>query len=121
MKRCLVVDDSRVIRKVACRILEGMQFETEEAEDGLSALESCRGQMPDIILLDWQMPNMGAVEFLRGLRRERNGEHPIVLFCPTENDVAQIGEALNAGANDYLLKPFDREVLRAKMVQAGFA
>ncbi len=119
MKHCLVIDDSRVIRKVACRILEDMYFETSEADDGQSALESCRAKMPDLILLDWTMPNMTAVDFLRLLRRERDGKHPIVVFCTTENDSAQISEALNAGANEYILKPYDREDLRSKLAQVG--
>jgi two-component system chemotaxis response regulator CheY len=119
MKHCLVVDDSRVIRKVACRILEDMHFETSEADDGPAALEVCRSKMPDVILLDWTMPNMTAVDFLRVLRREYNGKHPIVVFCTTENDSVQINEALNAGANEYILKPFDRDDLRSKLAQVG--
>ncbi|MBI3676623.1 MAG: response regulator [Proteobacteria bacterium] len=119
MKHCLVIDDSRVIRKVACRILEDMHFETSEADDGPAALEICRTKMPDVILLDWTMPNMTATDFLRVLRREYGGKHPIVVFCTTENDAVQINEALNAGANEYILKPFDGDDLRSKLAQVG--
>jgi two-component system chemotaxis response regulator CheY len=119
MKHCLVVDDSRVVRKVACRILESLNFETEEAEDGEVALHACRSRMPDVILLDWQMPNMTGIEFLRSLRRQASGLNPVVVFCTTENDVAHITEALNAGANEYIMKPFDREILEAKFAQVG--
>ena len=119
MKHCLVVDDSRVIRKVACRILESLQFAAEEAEDGAAALDACRIRMPDVILLDWQMPNMTGIEFLRTLRRQNAGTNPIVVFCTTENDVGHITEALNAGANEYIMKPFDREILEAKLAQVG--
>ena len=119
MKHCLVVDDSRVIRKVACRILEGMHFQTEEAEDGASALEACRHAMPDVILLDAQMPNMPGVEFVRALRREQGGLRPRIIYCTTEHDLAQINEALNAGANEYLMKPYDRESIEAKFSEAG--
>jgi len=119
VKHCLVVDDSRVIRKVACRILESLNFETEEASDGEVALDACRHRMPDVILLDWQMPNMTGVEFLRNLRKQSSGLDPIVVFCTTENDVAHITEALNAGANEYIMKPFDREVIEAKFAQVG--
>ncbi len=121
MKSCLVVDDSRVIRKVACRILLDLGFETSEAEDGGTALEACRRHMPDMILLDWCMPNMTGIEFLRALRRERDGERPIVVFCTTENDVAHITEALGAGANEYIMKPFDRAIIQAKLVEVGLA
>ncbi len=119
MKHCLVVDDSRVIRKVACRILQDLEFETGEAEDGLSALSACRARMPELILLDWNMPNMNGIEFLKTLRKERDGQRPVVVFCTTENDVAHITEALNAGANEYIMKPFDREIIEAKLAEVG--
>jgi two-component system chemotaxis response regulator CheY len=119
MRNCLVVDDSRVIRKVACRILQDLQFETGEAEDGLTALAACRVKMPELILLDWSMPNMNGIEFLKTLRREQGGAHPIVVFCTTENDVAHITEALGAGANEYIMKPFDRGIIEAKLAEVG--
>jgi two-component system chemotaxis response regulator CheY len=93
MKSCLVVDDSSVIRKVARRILEGLEFEIAEAEDGVQALECCRGKMPDAVLLDWNMPKMDGYEFLRSLRRMPDGDRPKVVFCTTENDVAHIARA----------------------------
>ena len=119
MRNCLVVDDSRVIRKVACRILQDLKFATDEAEDGLTALVSCRTRMPELILLDWNMPNMNGIEFLKTLRREREGQRPIVVFCTTENDLAHITEALTAGANEYIMKPFDRGIIEAKLAEVG--
>src|ERR1700712_2019157 len=119
MRNCLVVDDSRVIRKVACRILQDLQFETGEAEDGVSALASGRAKMPELILLDWNMPNMNGIEFLKTLRRETGGAHPIVVFCTTENDIGHITEALGAGANEYIMKPFDRGIIEAKLAEVG--
>ena len=97
MKNCLVVDDSSVIRKVARRILEGLEFKIAEAEDGEQALEACRSQMPDAVLLDWNMPRMDGYEFLRVLRRMPDGDRPKVVFCTSENDVAHIARALHAG------------------------
>ena len=90
MKTSLVVDDSRVIRKVACRILKDLAFETFEAEDGATALMRCRGQMPDMILLDWNTPQSNGVDFLKALRSETRGNHPIVVLCTTENDAVRI-------------------------------
>jgi two-component system chemotaxis response regulator CheY len=121
MKHCLVVDDSRVIRKVASRILQDLHFQTDEAEDGASALAACRSQMPELILLDLDMPNMNGIEFLKTLRRERGGERPVIVFCTTENDIDHISEALNAGANEYIMKPFDRSVIKAKLAEVGLA
>ena len=121
MKSCLVVDDSRVIRKVACRILESLHFEATEAPDGGTALAVCREKMPDFILLDWTMPDMGGPEFMRNLRRETGGERPVVVFCTIENDSEQIKDALAAGAVEYLMKPFDRDTIAAKLAQVGLA
>lgn len=119
MKHCLVVEDSRVIRTVARGILEGLDFQTVEAEDGVGALKACRAKMPELVLLDWNLPNSSGAEFLRALRREPEGSHPVVIFCTTENDVPQINEAMLAGANDYILKPYDRETIREKLTDVG--
>jgi two-component system, chemotaxis family, chemotaxis protein CheY len=119
MKTCLVVDDSSVIRKVARRILEGMNFQITEAEDGECALQAVQHQMPDAILLDWNMPKMDGYEFLRALRRLPRGDAPKVVFCTTENDVAHIARALHAGANEYIMKPFDRDIVEAKFQEVG--
>ncbi|GJD95233.1 response regulator [Methylobacterium iners] len=121
MKTCLVVDDSAVIRKVARRILESMNFEVGEAEDGAKALTVCAEAMPDAILLDWNMPTMDGYEFLRVLRQSPGGSAPKVLFCTTENDVGAIARALHAGADEYIMKPFDRDIVTAKLEQVGLA
>jgi two-component system, chemotaxis family, chemotaxis protein CheY len=119
MKSCLVVDDSRVIRKVARRILEDLNFQIDEAADGLEALNSCRRKMPDAILLDWNMPVMSGIDFLRQLRRDPGGERPVVVFCTTENDMDHISEAIKAGANEYIMKPFDGDIIQSKFSEAG--
>jgi len=119
MKTCLIVDDSSVIRKVARRILEGLEFEINEAEDGEQALEVCRVSMPDAVLLDWNMPKMDGYEFLRSMRKMPGGDRPKVVFCTTENDVAHIARALHAGANEYIMKPFDKEIVEAKFQEVG--
>ncbi len=119
MKTCLVVDDSSVIRKVARRILEGLEFEIVEAEDGEQALDACMRQLPEAILLDWNMPKMDGYEFLRMLRKLPGGDGPKVVFCTTENDVAHIARALHAGANEYIMKPFDKEIVEAKFQEVG--
>ena len=119
MNSCLVVDDSSVIRKVARRILEDLSFTITEAEDGQQALERCQAEMPDAILLDWNMPVMDGLEFLAQLRQLQNGEKPKVVFCTTENDVGHIARAIRAGANEYIMKPFDREIVEAKFQEVG--
>ena len=119
MKSCLIVDDSKVIRMVAKKILNELKFQTEEAEDGKVALDLCIKHMPDAVLLDWNMPIMNGLDFLRELRKLPGGDQPIVVFCTTENDIEHIQEAITAGANEYIMKPFDSEILQAKFSQVG--
>ena len=119
MRHCLVVDDSDVIRKVARRILEELRFTASEAENGRDALDQCRVSMPDVVLLDWNMPVMDGIAFLVALRRERGGSVPKVIFCTTENDAAHIARAITAGANEYIMKPFDRDIVEAKFHEVG--
>ena len=119
MKTCLVVDDSKVIRKVARHILEAMDFAVAEAGDGQDALENCQRAMPDVILLDWNMPVMSGLDFLIALRAEQGGDMPKVVFCTTENGMSHIQAAVDAGADEYVMKPFDRETLQAKLQLVG--
>ncbi len=121
MKSCLIVDDSRVIRKVSRHILETLGFQVEEADNGQSGLEVCDTAMPDVILLDWNMPVMSGIEFLVQLRQRPGGNKPKVVFCTTENDVAHIREAIEAGADEYVMKPFDHETLQIKLQLVGFS
>lgn len=121
MKSCLVVDDSKVIRKVARHILETLNFSVDEAEDGREALSRCDAKMPDVVLLDWNMPVMGGMEFLRNLRERDVAVQPKVVFCTTENDAAHIRAAIEAGADEYVMKPFDRETLETKLQIVGAA
>jgi two-component system chemotaxis response regulator CheY len=118
-RTCLVVDDSRVVRKVARRILESSGFAVTEADDGQKALDACRKQLPDCILLDWNMPVMDGLTFLRALRREFGPENPPVVFCTTENDMEHIQAAMLSGAQEYIMKPFDEDILTGKFVQVG--
>jgi len=119
MNSCLVVDDSSVVRKIARRIVEELGFSVIEAEDGERALALCTKSLPDAILLDWNMPVMDGYEFLGNLRRMPGGDAPKVVFCTTENDVAHIARALHAGANEYIMKPFDKEIVTAKFHEVG--
>ncbi|MGE0744941.1 MAG: PleD family two-component system response regulator [Rhodospirillales bacterium] len=119
MKSCLIVDDSKVVRMVARKILEELKFAILEAPDGQKALEVCKQQMPDAILLDWNMPVMNGMEFLHALRKTQGGGDPVVLFCTTENDFDRIQQAIEAGANEYIMKPFDSEIIQTKFAQVG--
>jgi two-component system chemotaxis response regulator CheY len=119
MRTCLIVDDSRVVRKVASRIVRDLGFSVTEAGDGAEALRMCRESMPDAVLLDRNMPAMNGIDFLRALRREEGGKVPRVVFCTIENDPEHISEALRAGADEFVIKPFDADILESKFAEAG--
>lgn len=121
MTHFLVVDDSPVIRTVARRMLENLGFSVEEAGDGLEALNACQAKMPDAVLLDWNMPRMDGLSFLKTLRSAPAGRTPKVLFCTTENNLEHIAQAIGAGADEYLFKPFDQPALESKLGMVGVA
>ena len=118
-RRCLIVDDSKMIRRVAGRILKDLNFDAVEAGNGQEALDICRSDMPDAILLDWNMPVMDGLTFLKALRAEQSAKDPIVVFCTAERDVTKIAQALDAGADEYVMKPFDSDIIESKFLQAG--
>tara|TARA_R110000782_G_scaffold268047_1_gene364013 strand:- start:19563 stop:19925 length:363 start_codon:yes stop_codon:yes gene_type:complete len=118
MKNCLVVDDSKVIRKVARHILESLDITVSEACDGRDALAQCQNGDHDVVLLDWNMPVMNGMEFLQELSATQT-VRPKVIFCTTENGLGHIKAALEAGADEYVMKPFDRDTLESKLQIVG--
>ncbi len=119
MKSCLVVDDSHVVRKVLYRILEEFDLVCSEAENGLDAFEVCKKDMPDVIFLDWNMPVMNGLECVEQIRSLDNGNHPTIIFCTTENDMSLITRGMKAGANEYIMKPFDSKIIKTKLIQTN--
>lgn len=121
MKTCLIVDDSRIVRRVIRRIIEGLGFAIAEAEDGQEALNIVRDKSFDLILLDWNMPVMDGLEFLKHLRADTSIMQPKVIFCTTENEFSKITAAMGAGADEYVMKPFDEPIILGKLEQLGLA
>lgn len=119
MPSCLIVDDSKVVRTLEKRIMVDLGYTTSEAEDGQQAVDQCKVQMPDLILLDWHMPVMNGLEFLKMLRAMPNGTSPKVIFCTTESELNNIMQALSSGADEYVMKPFDAEIIKGKLQQIG--
>lgn len=111
MKRCMFVDDSAVIRKVAKRILGGPELVVIEASTGFDAISMCVADMPEIIVVDGALPDMTAEEFIRRVRAIETPVKPQIAVCLTEVDVGAIMRAKRAGAQGYLLKPFNRPQL----------
>ena len=118
-KHCLVVDDSDAIRRVTKSMLTALGLHASDAVNGEDALERCRQAMPDAIVLDWIMPVLSGPECLQSLRRLPGGKQPAIIYCTTVNDPAEIARALEAGADDVLVKPYDRDALRQKLASLG--
>lgn len=119
MTYCLIAEDNRGLRTVMRGLLSDLGFEVGEAANGLEALESCRARMPDAMLLDWNMPVMDGLEFLAELGEA--GHRPKIIFCTSGAESAPIVRALSAGASEYLIKPFDKDLLVSKFEALGLA
>lgn len=118
-RTCLIVDDSKIVRKVMRKIIEPLGFAILEAEDGQQALDAFEHDEIALVMLDWNMPVMNGMEFLIALRARTDLNQPMVVFCTTENEFTKIQEALMNGANEYVMKPFDEEIIRGKLEQLG--
>jgi CheY-like chemotaxis protein len=119
VKTCLIVDDSRVIRKVAAKIAASLGYHPVEAQDGHEALARCKQAMPDLVLTDWNMPEMDGIEFVAKLRAIPTPKEPVVVFCTSNGEAKDIHDGIAAGADDYIVKPFDEAALRAKLEKLG--
>jgi CheY-like chemotaxis protein len=118
-RTCLIVDDSRVIRKVSSKIAISLGYVAIEAENGEEALARCKRAMPDLVLTDWNMPEMDGIEFVQKLRAIPTPKEPVVVFCTSNGEARDIHEGIAAGADDYIVKPFDEAALRAKLEKLG--
>ena len=111
MKRCMIVDDSSIIRKVVKRILGGPDVGGIEAAIGQEALGMCSAEMPDTIIVDGILPDMTAPEFIKSVRALPGGQRVRILISLLEFDIGAIMRAKRAGAKGYILKPFNRPIL----------
>lgn len=118
-RTCLIVDDSRVIRKVSSKIALSLGYVPVEAQDGHEALARCKQSMPDLILTDWNMPEMDGIEFVTKLRSIPTPKEPVVVFCTSNGEAKDIHDGIAAGADDYIVKPFDEAALKAKLEKLG--
>jgi two-component system chemotaxis response regulator CheY len=109
------------MRAVSRRVVSSLGFNVTEAENGQEALARCEAAMPDLILLDWNMPVMTGIEFVTALRAQPAGGAPKVVFCTTENEPAVVGRGIAAGADGFVTKPYDDQTLLAKLQRIGAA
>lgn len=121
-RRCLIIDPSSMVRRVAARIIRELGLEALDAKTGQEALDLCADRMPEAIMIDWSLPDMQADQFLKeldGILARSNSARPTVIFCSGERKVSRIVDALKAGADEYIMKPFDSDIIRSKFVLAG--
>ncbi|MEE2960137.1 MAG: response regulator [Myxococcota bacterium] len=118
--RALVVDDSKAIRRIIGKILKDLGFEVFEAGDGKQALTKLgETGVPDLALVDWNMPEMNGYEFLCNIRADPKYNGLNVMMVTTESEISQMAKALEAGANEYLMKPFTKEMIAEKLEILG--
>lgn len=119
-RRCLIIDQSAMVRRVAARIIRELGFEVIEAKTAQEGLDFCETQRPDVVMLDWKTPDMSGAEFIASLRAQLGADAlPSILFCTADRSVDQIVAALKAGADEYIMKPFDSEIIESKFALAG--
>lgn len=114
MKLCLVIDDSSVTRKVARVLLNSIGYEVVEAETGGAGLDACGERKPDAIWIDWDLADMSGFDFLVQFGRRHTGPRPHIVYATTENDPVDISRAIRAGADDFVIVPFERVDIEAK-------
>ena len=119
MKNCLVIEDSAVMREISVRILKELGVDAREATNAADGVEMCRDKKPDAVLLDWDLPQFGALDFLRGVGALEPDRRPVIVLIATENDHQQFTLAKAAGAAHFILKPFDAALLESKLAEIG--
>jgi len=118
--RALVVDDSRTMRSIVARHLRDLGVEVHEAATGLEGLTALhRIGKCELVMIDWNMPEMDGFELLRRIRAESQFDETRLMMVTTESEMANVASALEAGANEYLMKPFDRDALLEKLLLLG--
>ena len=116
----LIIDDSRTTRTIIARLLKGLGYETSEAGDGRAGLDHLAAHGPaDIAFVDWNMPEMPGIDFVRGARKNPAYDAMRIVMVTSENEISTVTEALEAGANEYLMKPFNKEALEEKIALLG--
>ena len=119
LPHALLVDESLMVRRVGARIIRDLGYQVSEAETGSEALDMARLSMPDVILCDWRVGDMDAGAVMEALRAEPGGEDVVVILCTADRRVERITQALAAGASEYIMKPFDSDIIESKLALAG--
>ncbi len=119
--KAMVVDDSKSIRMILSRALEEIGWQVEQAANGKIAMESLQSQSvpSDLVLIDWNMPEMNGIDLVRHIRQQSRMDRSKLMMVTTENEFEQMEQALAAGANEYVMKPFTKEIIADKIRLLG--
>ncbi|MBQ8465902.1 MAG: response regulator [Alphaproteobacteria bacterium] len=119
MATCLIADDSKVIRLLLSKIMSNLGFSVIEAEDGEDVIELTQTQEPDVIIMDWSLPVLDGIDALYKLRASNLPKAPKIIFCSSSSDLDRINQAIKGGADDYIIKPFDEDIVASKLTILG--
>ena len=115
MPSCLIADDSKIIRMLLTKIMENFGYTVSEAENGEELVEQCALNMPDLIISDWELPLMDGVDALLKIRATPKIKQPAFIFCSYIKDTDVITQAINAKADDFIIRPFDEDIIASKL------
>lgn len=115
MKHVLIIDDSSVIRKYSRLIFESLGFRVSDTDNLQDALQRVQSDTPEFILVDWIVPGANSLDFIKGVRASRLEKRCHIIYVTTENDSMELSKALRAGADDYMLKPFNKDIVEMKL------
>ena len=115
MTHCIVADDSKIMRMLLTKIMENFGCHVDEAETGEDLIEQCASNMPDLIISDWNLPLIDGIDVLTKIRTDTKSKQPIFVFCSFIRKEEIIEQALKAGADDYIMRPFDEDIIASKL------
>lgn len=115
MTSCIIADDSKIIRMLLSKIMNNFGYEVTEVENGEELLSQCAKNMPNLIICDWNMPLVDGIDVLLKIRSDKKIKQPLFIFCSYITDTNIIAQALNAGADDFIMRPFDEDIIASKL------
>lgn len=120
MPSCIVADDSKIMRMLLSKIMENFGYTVDEAEDGEDLLEQCAENMPDLIISDWQLPLIDGIDVLYKIRSDKKVKQPVFMFCSYLKDRDIMEQAVAGGADDFIMRPFDEDIIASKLKMIRF-
>ncbi len=115
MQTCLIADDSKIMRMLLSKIMENFGYTVTEADDGEDLLEQCAKNMPDVIISDWNLPLIDGIDILYKIRADKKIKQPYFIFCSYIKDPEIIKQAIKGGADDFIMRPFDEDIIASKL------